>query len=219
MDDSALFGQTVESCGQNITDTVSLMDSLGFTIHPEKSCFQPTHTLIYLGFVLDSMEMIVTIPIDRQTKVKKACEALLNEDRVTIRRLAEVIGMLVALEPGADYAPIYYKRSEIYKTDMLKQHKGNFERKIKVVDEVREDLQWWCENIHEVQKKLRRQTPSVNVTSDSSDFAWGGARDGTSTGGPWSEEERPLHINVKELKAVYLTLCTFVTWNGMYTYV
>merc|ERR1711893_522425 len=41
LDDSALFGQTFQSCEENIQDTMKLLDSLGFTIHPEKSVLTP----------------------------------------------------------------------------------------------------------------------------------------------------------------------------------
>ena len=153
--------------------------------------------------------MIVTIPTDRVNKVKAACQKLLNLETVTIRQLAEVVGMLVALEPGADFAPIYYRRAEIFKTDMLRTKKGNFDAKVDLSAEVKADLVWWREHVATVERKITRERPRIEITSDSSDFAWGGTCSGVSTGGPWNAMEKLMHINVKELKAVFLTLKTF----------
>ena len=50
VDDSYLQGETFEECLQNITETVKLLQSLGFTIHPEKSVLKPTQKLTFLGF-------------------------------------------------------------------------------------------------------------------------------------------------------------------------
>ena len=38
VDDSYLQGETFEECLQNITETVKLLQSLGFTIHPKNLC-------------------------------------------------------------------------------------------------------------------------------------------------------------------------------------
>ena len=61
-----------------------------------------------------------------------------------------------------------------------------------------------------MKKQIQKPDPTIYVTSDSSDFAWGGgARDGVSSGGAWNAIECTWHINVKELLAVFLTLKTF----------
>ena len=49
IDDSALFGTTQTSCLQNVKQSAQLLDSLGFTIHPDKSVFYPTQILTYCG--------------------------------------------------------------------------------------------------------------------------------------------------------------------------
>ena len=61
VDDSYLQGETFEECLQNITETVKLLQSLGFTINPEKSVVKPTQKLTFLGFVLNSKIMTLTL--------------------------------------------------------------------------------------------------------------------------------------------------------------
>ena len=66
VDDSHLQGKTFEECLQNTSETVRLLQSLGFTIHPGKSVLKPRQKLTFLGFVLNSKIMTLTL-----TDVKK----------------------------------------------------------------------------------------------------------------------------------------------------
>ena len=89
---------------------------------------------------------------------------------------------------------------------MLKEKKGNFEQK-SLCANVRTDCMWWVDHVADGAKELRRQVPKFSITSDSSDFAWGGMWDDVSTGGAWNLQECTWHINVKETLVVFLTLC------------
>ena len=53
VDDTFLQGDTFEECLQNIRSTVNLLQTLGFTVHPDKSVLNPTQKIEFLGFVSD----------------------------------------------------------------------------------------------------------------------------------------------------------------------
>ena len=97
---------------------------------------------------------------------------------------------------------------DIFKAEMLKTKAGNFEATIRLSEECVEDITWWIENTHTQSRALIRADPTVVITSDSSDYAWGGTRDDLTTGGAWSETEKGWHINVKEMLAALRTLCS-----------
>ena len=109
LDDSALFGGDKCSCQRNVNVIMQLLDSLGFTVHPDKSDITPSQCLEFLGFILNSVEMSVTLTQERKDKIKKACMNLLQIKNPNIRQLAEVIGMCVEVEPGCEAAPLHYK--------------------------------------------------------------------------------------------------------------
>ena len=48
IDDSLFKGNTKEDCADNIFETVQLVDSLGFTVHPEKSVLFSTQEIVFL---------------------------------------------------------------------------------------------------------------------------------------------------------------------------
>ena len=74
IDDSLLVAHSLGSCLKNIYETVNLFTLLGFTIHPVKSVLEPTQTIQFLGFVIDSVAMTVKLPPSKAAKVKSACQ-------------------------------------------------------------------------------------------------------------------------------------------------
>ena len=96
IDDSCLQESTYSKCKQNIKDTVTLMDSLGLTVHPEKSVLEPTQQIIFLGFLLCSVTMTVRLPPERCLEIIHLCNNTIKEKRVTIRKFSKLIGKLVA---------------------------------------------------------------------------------------------------------------------------
>lgn len=209
LDDSFLQGEGFDECAINICQTVQLLDGLGLTVHPEKSVLFPTQILVFLGFVLNSILMIVSLTMQKAQKVVSLCQHRLQNRRCTIREFAELIGTLVSTEPGIEYAPLFYRGLEREKAEALKVNYGNFEAKITLSNEACKDLEWWIENTPIAHKEILHPEPSVTIQSDSSGSAWGGIYKDKRTGGPWSAEEKEMHINEKELLAAFFTLKCF----------
>ena len=210
IDDSCLQGLTYLSCWENIRQTVSLMDDLGFTIHPTKSVLTPCQQIVFLGFILCSTSMTVRLAPVRYQEIVKLCQDLLVTKRLTIRAFSKVIGKLVAAEPGVQYAVLYTKPLEKIKEIELKSHRGNFDSFMNVPAEIKPTLLWWIDNLPHSFKKLSHGPPMMVIYTDSSLQGWG-AYDKTNnikTGGAWSMQEKQWHINVLELKACYLALCS-----------
>ena len=85
LDDSLLVGKSIESCTQNIIDTVTLFDKLGFVVHPDNSILEPTQVISILGFQISSASMIITLTEDRKSKIIAYCLSIHDQPRVTIR--------------------------------------------------------------------------------------------------------------------------------------
>ena len=212
IDDSLLIGRTYQDCENNVKDTISLVDSLGFTVHPVKSVFIPTQEITFLGFVINSVNMTVKLTHDRIVDLQNLCRDTLAAQEITIREFAKLIGKMVASEPGVQCAPLFYKDLEIYKEKMLKISHGNYDSKIHLTTDVKSNISWWIHSLPHSYKPIVRNEPDIILYSDSSKTGWGGINEtfGTKTEGFWSEKERELHINVLELKAALLTILSLL---------
>jgi hypothetical protein len=78
--------------------------------------------------------MKITLTNEKAKAIVLLGNEILQKELVVIRKLAQLIGNLVASELGVNYAPLYYKVLEIEKDDALKQNYGNFEAKLKLSD-------------------------------------------------------------------------------------
>ena len=211
IDDSCLQGSTYQLCKQNIEETVKLMDSLGLTVKPEKSVFEPTQQIIFLGFILCSVTMTVRLPPERRQEIVDLCKNLLQLKRVEIRKFSQLIGKLVATQQGVEYAPLYYKPLEKVKEQELKKHNQNYSSFMSIPKYIQPVIQWWIDNVEGSYKLISHGKPQLVLFSDASTKAWGAFNETENirTGGEWSVTEQDNHINILELKACQLALHTF----------
>ena len=70
IDDFFTKGDTFSICEENIHKTMCLYDKLGFIINLKKSQIVPTQRIRILGFVIDSVKMIVTLTEEKKQKLK-----------------------------------------------------------------------------------------------------------------------------------------------------
>lgn len=194
-------------------DTFIQFDSLGFTIHPDKSVFIPSQRLVLLGFIIDSVAMTITLTPEKALKVKEACATLLGQGLPTIRQVACVIGKIISSFPGVMYGQLYYRVLEHTKTTALKTAKGDFDSQMSLTEDCKKELQWWVDNIVNSHNVITHGQPSNTLTTDASRNGWEAVYNDTSTGGFWSDEEKSHHINYLELLAVYMGLQTFCKTN------
>ena len=131
----------------NVIDTFIQFDSLGFTIHPDKSVFIPPQRLVLLGFIIDSVAMTISLTHEKTLKVKEACGTLLGHGLPTIRQEACVIGKIISSFPGVMYGQRYYRVLENTKTVALKTAKGDFDCHMSLTKDCKKELQWWVDNI------------------------------------------------------------------------
>ena len=209
IDDSYLQGQNDEECQENIDTTVDLLTSLGFTVHMKKSVMTPTKKLTYLGFVLNSEDMTVSISIEKAAKIKTNCQNLITQKHFSIRDLARVIGQIVACFPGTKFGPLHYRQLEKLKSKALKQAAGNYDAKTCLTKEAKKDLEWWINNVGKDVYPLLNEKVIVNMETDASKKGWGAVCENEETNGRWTNDEENMHINALELLAIEFGLKSF----------
>ena len=163
IDDTFLAGDSEPDCWDNVKDTVALLQKLGFVIHPDKSSFKPQKTLTFLGFVIDSQNMTVSLTREKKTlKLKTLCRKIYKKKKVTIRKVAQLLGNMTVVM----FAPLYYRTIEIEKSDALMKAKGNYDQKMTLSENAKRDLLWWIENIDHSYNMISRDSPNLIMFTD-----------------------------------------------------
>ncbi len=101
--------------------------------------------IVFLGFVLNSVEMTVRLTFDRANSLKELCQEVLMKTKMSVRDFAVLIGKMVASEPGYQFAPLYYKDLEHIRDMQLKLSHGNYDAHMTVTDDIKYNLKWWIE--------------------------------------------------------------------------
>ena len=171
-----------------------------------KSVLQPQQKIDFLGFVVDSITMTVTLTAAKAMKVRSACQNLLFQKTTTIHSVAQVIGFLVSSFPAVEYAEMQYRHLELDKISALPANKGNFDSIMALSFQSKTELTWWLNNVLTAPKPISHGNRDLTLTTDASNVGWGAVCGDTSTGGFLSLEEQRYHINFLELNTVLLGL-------------
>ena len=119
IDDFFMKGKNKEKCSDTLYTAIRLLQRLGFTIHCDKSQLEPSTIAIFLGFVINSVTMLVTLTEEKKTKLTALIEKLLSKRTSTIRSVASVIGKFVSSLPASLYGALYCRTLEIEKNQAL----------------------------------------------------------------------------------------------------
>lgn len=99
LDDSFLEGDSFDACLSNVQDTLTLLGDLGFCPNLDKSVVQPTHVLEHLGFILNSLDMSVSITACNFRKLLDTADKILQCPIIPIRLVARLVGIMVSFFP------------------------------------------------------------------------------------------------------------------------
>lgn len=212
LDDSYLQGQTFQQCLLNMCETKALLTDLGFLINYDKSILLPTQEIVFLGYKLNSKTMLVSLTEQKVNNLKSAVKKLQSSKTCTIRQLAEVIGLLSAYSIAIILGPLYIKYLESDKIHALAENKGNFDGVMTLSEDSLSDLSWWITAVKNNGAPIKRDSPTITLTTDASRKGWGAVCLHSSTGGRWGTDElvHVQNINYLELKAVLLGLQAYV---------
>ena len=196
-------------CYENIISSVKLIRSVGYTVHAKKSILVPTQEIDFLGFILNSANMTVTLLQEKKEKIRSLCLDILSNPHITIQKLACIIGNFISAMPAIPFGKLHYRTLETSKILALKHNAGNFDSMLSLNKESLEEIEWWSKNIMSAIADINLPTIDKTIFTDASSLGWGIYYNGVSNGIRWNTEEQELHINILELIAIFNGLKLF----------
>ena len=220
LDDIIVLGWSWADCRQKILTVLRTLQEFGFVIHPTKCIIDPDTRMEFLGFIIDSIAMRVTLPLHKKTALKSLCADVLERNKVshlncgeqnTIRSVARLLGKISSSFISVSEGKMHYRKLEKAKTFALSCQKGKYDRPIALPGGAIKELLWWRDNIMISWAPITRGNPDLVISTDACLTGWGATKDGISTGGMFSEAEKgtsrdKTHINILEAKAVLFGL-------------
>ena len=205
LDDLILWAPSALALEANVRRTTSLLQGLGFVLNWEKSSLLPTQDTVWLGVRWLSQDHSCGLSQEFIAKLREFASSLLSGTLSTLRKLESFLG-LVAF--AAQIIPAGKLRSHRLARAIGGIARSDRDISLPIPTDLYPLLPWWTvEDNLQALSPLLPPPPTLRVWTDASDHGFGAYTDrGQVLQATWSEEQSLLHINVKELLAVALTL-------------
>ena len=210
LDDMIILNQSPLVLHQDLSLIVHTLVNLGFVINLEKSQLCPVQVIEFLGYEINSVGLLLSLPNQKMKKIKNKCLALLENPLTSVRTLSSLLGMMTDTIRAVSIAPLHFRALQRDKNIALNKNKS-YESLLQLSPEAQADVSWWIHYLESWNgKSILDVKPETTIQSDASTKGWGAHMNGKRTGGLWSPEERELHINALELKAAFFALKCFL---------
>ena len=188
-----------------------LLHRLGFMLS-EKSELQPMRRIIFLGFLVDLEVKRVYLTPEKIQNLIHAIKAALEKSHASIRQLMKLIRLINAGSRAIPFNRLHLRKCQLLMLRLWDKSWSNIDLNILITTEMKEAFSQWL-NKDWLSQGLPLKPPIVSKTifTDSSTYGWGGYLEDPhqDTSGTWSPEEKSLHINCLEMRAVANTIKAF----------
>ena len=118
-DEIIILNQSHTALLQDRDTVIFLLQCLGFVINWTKSQLEPTQSLEYLGFLVNSVLMTPALPEQKVENIVRKCHSVLNGRSLSIRQISELVGMLTASVQAVLPAPLHYGRLQMAQIEFI----------------------------------------------------------------------------------------------------
>lgn len=179
LDDMILAASSAAQAQHDVNVARRLLTDLGFNINQKKSVTTPTQRLRHLGFVWDTRSFRLSLPREKLAALRKEARRVLRDNnlrRLTVRRLAGLVGKVVAAAPAA--RALDFRRHSLQRTVQhgLRRSRGNWDSTVSLSRTAMRDAKWLASTALRYVRAcpIRPPTPTVTLTTDASPSGYGG---------------------------------------------
>lgn len=187
-----------------------VLTACGYFLGLQKSVFEPTKAIQFLGFISDSEKQAFILPEDKREKFATLRDNLLSSNVIQVKMLQRFAGKAVSLALAIPAAKLYVREVNAHIGRALRRSKP-----IRMSKELEEELLSWkfLDDWDGFLPWRQEKHKSIRVTSDASNTGWGGillsSDNPQETRDYWCADDLKSPIAVKEAKAILNTLLVF----------
>ena len=100
----------------------------------------------FLCYMVDSIEMSLSLPKGEIMKIKQCCLDMLSDQSVTVRKLTQLIGKLTATNQGMLAVPLHYRNLQNLKTKCLHAG-GHYDYQVFLDQDSISEIRWWISQL------------------------------------------------------------------------
>ena len=210
LDDWLVLSSSERKAKQAVQSLLSLCRTLGFVINEKKLDLVPSQTAKYLGMTIDTETGKVFPSLARVEKFLMVAESFCTMDAPPAQLWQVILGHLASLERLVPHGRLWMRTLQWHLKAHWSPESDPPSLPVSLPREVRRDLFWWMVRDH-LLTGVRFGTPALDLHlySDASSSGWGAHLLDQHVSGVWSDQEKLLHTNLLEMKALFLGLQAF----------
>ena len=195
---------------ESIRELLSLCRTLGIVINEKKSDLVPTQSAKYLGMTIDTGAGKVFPSLARVEKFLSVAERFCSMQSPPAQLWQVILGHLASLEQLVPHGRLRMRSLQWHLKMHWSPESDPPSLPVALPEEARRDLSWWMVRDHLlVGVRFGTPAPDLHLYSDASSSGWGAHLLDQNVSGVWSAQEKLLHINLLEMKALFLGLQAF----------
>ena len=140
IDDILILAESKELARDHFIGLVYLLENLGFVISKPKCVLEPTQSVEFLGFSVNSVQQELSLPAGKMKKIRAETRGLLEGGQVTARKLSQLLGKLQAATRAIPLAPLFYHKLQQALQRGLEQSEQDYSAKLILSTEEKEEL-------------------------------------------------------------------------------
>ena len=210
LDDWLVLSSSEKKARQSVQELLSICHTLGIVINEKKSDLVPSQAAKYLGMTIDTGAGKVFPSLARVEKFLSVAERFCALESPPAQLWQVILGHLASLERLVPHGRLRMRSLQW----QLKTHWSPVSDPpslpMALPEEARRDLSWWMVRDHLLTGvRFGTPAPDLHLYSDASSSGWGAHLLDQNVSGVWSNQEKLLHINLLEMKALFLGLQAF----------
>ena len=210
LDDWLVLSSSEKKAKESIRELLSLCRTLGIVINEKKSDLVPSQSAKYLGMTIDTGAGKVFPSLARVEKFLTVAERFCSMQSPPAQLWQVILGHLASLERLVPHGRLRMRSLQWHLKSQWSPESDPPSLPVALPEEARRDLSWWMVRDHLlVGVRFGTPAPDLHLYSDASSSGWGAHLLDQNVSGVWSAQEKLLHINLLEMKALFLALQAF----------
>ena len=210
LDDWLILSSSEKKAKESIRELLSLCRTLGIVINEKKSDLVPSQSAKYLGMTIDTGAGKVFPSLARVEKFLTVAERFCSMQSPPAQLWQVILGHLASLERLVPHGRLRMRSLQWHLKSQWSPESDPPSLPVALPEEARRDLSWWMVRDHLlVGVRFGTPAPDLHLYSDASSSGWGAHLLDQNVSGVWSAQEKLLHINLLEMKALFLALQAF----------
>ena len=210
LDDWLVLSSSEKKAKESIRDLLSLCHTLGIVINEKKSDLVPSQSAKYLCMTIDTGAGKVFPSLARVEKFLTVAERFCSMQSPPAQLWQVILGHLASLERLVPHGRLRMRSLQWHLKTQWSPKSDPPSLPVALPEEARRDLSWWMVKDHLLTGvRFGAPAPDLHLYSDASSSGWGAHLLDQNVSGVRSDQEKLLHINLLEMKALFLGLQAF----------